>query len=902
MTNATQFSNGMVDSGKTSDKKLAIIAAIVTVSVISLAIGVMIIYLIKYRTYDQSGMTVAGSYYKEFDEEDLVFPEDGEAYVDCQLLITVNDDVTEKELNKMLANYDGEIVGYNCVTNTYQIEFSGTSGEDMNDLIDEIIEEECVDYASLNYVYLNESIMGSAVKLDNSLMGIANANYDDSLLGELQVALIGTSVDKSGIEILIPDVEISDYKLKDGEYVSLFGWECEFSNKADEGCEIFEVSSNLQPTFDDKKGKAKKALNEDTTDFINMMMEKEYDFMILSSAHVDEDGFIEGIADEKARDKILSVGGMAEDGIPSGVDIYAEGDSPEALEYATSIALMTWLNNDELSGEEVKIILENSYVKPIDEDKPGILDAELATEVARELNGMKSSGYISREDVIEIVKELNGDVTEISTNPLEDAVKEFVESKGYVELGTQSGTVDSPDEDEMYRLQLVDGYQEGVISLYSSSFDDGTEYVVIFYSQNHDGSNEISENKMILYAELMYWNGESIVSYCEPIRKVFAMEGADGTALVTLDYAGKPRNSYTIDMWDGEASDGIYISSSDKNNYIVCHSIGFGRMLQSVSVYKIGPGGITLEKLVGIEMTDVDEPEYAFDISPDGDVLSGGECIDWSMSDFINERTEEYGFSVDNVAQDANEDDVLFLISDYIRKNEVDFNSSLDYEVSYADNSVCSYAWWRNGETTKITKSEEKDEEELKTVESVNEKNTEWKGLYLDKLKEYKSLNQVNSVHFAYIDDDEIPEMIFNPSAHCYDCLLFAASDGCLFSYTMGDTDLKYAEREGVIVADYGQMGYYYDWFYELKNGECIQKEIGGCHEIVEDGSFVGYYYGWKTGSWDSYDEAMNEEYEVDEDTYKTNLFWYDENYTLTSSLDNAMTIDEAISYLESLE
>lgn len=415
----------------TPGNRIVLMGGLIALVIMCLVTGILIFVGLKNRKNNEP-VNTDGSYYKAFDESDVIFPEDGEAYVDKQLLITAEDDVSVEELQKTFKSYGGAIVGYNTITNTYQVEFAKKSGDKLLELIDEIQDESGIKSVSLNYVYYNESLLGSSTSLDSSLMGIANSDYDESLLGDLQVALIGTTTGDSGISSILADAKIIDVAYAERELVSLYGWECDFANKADEGCELFEIASNLVPTYDAEKDQMMVDLNKNAADFINMMHDAEYNFMILSSAQKDEPAFIGGIADERAMEQILCVGSSADAGNVPGADIFAEGDSPEALEYATTIAVVTWLNNLEMSGETLKDVLANSFVDPIGDGLPGVLNAEISAEVSRRLREMVASATdadfeITAEDILKIVDEVKvewGLVSEEEPAPEPEAATE----------------------------------------------------------------------------------------------------------------------------------------------------------------------------------------------------------------------------------------------------------------------------------------------------------------------------------------------------------------------------------------------------------------------------------------------------------------------------------------------
>ena len=581
---------------KKSGKKGGLIAAIVAVVILCFASVVLILFGLS-KSNTGKGNEGQLSYYKDFDEDDVVFPKDGEAYVDGQLLITVNDDANEKKAAKVFDSYDGEIVGYNYATNTYQVEFDAYD-DDLFDLMDDIEIENIVEEVSLNYVYYNETIVGSN-SLDDSLMGISNADYDDSLIGELQVALIGTSVDKSGITDIVSDAEMSEYKIKDGKLVSFYGWECEFANKAKEGCEVFEIGSKLVPTFDDEKGKGMKALNNEASGFIGSMMDKEYNFMILSAAHSDEGGFIAGIKDDKALGVILNVGGAADAGKAPGADVFAAGGTPEALEYATSIALMTWANNPGLSGENMKDIMANSYVRPIEEGMPGILNAELATEVAKQLDEPGDEGFTT-DDILDMIEDVKSDIDfddadmatlgnpDSETAALEDKLKELVDELGYAEMNYYMDVSD-PSSVE---------FNTGILAASFGTMDaSGAPYMVVFYiAETGEGYSRFNQ----LYASLYVDDGgvREVDTKELQMLDVSWMYDSGTTDPVKTSFYGfdgfLSLRPYAFEMWGSKTKDyGVYVL--DDGDYIVGLGTGVDEYEEYFSIYSFDENEIKAE-------------------------------------------------------------------------------------------------------------------------------------------------------------------------------------------------------------------------------------------------------------------------------------------------------------------
>ena len=638
MNNSAPAKQKKEKAKKASSKKeeggrnMVLLAGLIALIIMSIATGVLIVVGLMNR---DSGN--GKSYYKSFKESDVVFPDDGEAYVESQLLITVDDSTTEDDLKKVIKSYGGKIVGFNEVTNTYQVEFSKKKGDDLLDLKEEIAGEGCIVAADLNYVYYNEALVGSG-NLDGSLMGIANSDYDDSLVGELQVALIGTAIDKSGIGNILADADVSGVEIDD-RLVSLYGWECEVANKADEGCELFEISSKLTPTFDEEKAKMMDELNAHAAEFVNSMKDMDYNFMMLSAADGSEPGFIDGITDPKALEQILSVGAAADAGALSGVDVFAEGDASDALEYATTIAIMTWLNNIEMSGGNLKDVLANSYADPVADGLPGVLDADLSTEISKRLREIVASATdagveLTAEDVLKIVNEVKTErgiplstaapVSVSDDDPLTLKLAEIVAEKGYASVGDfNSSSFDSLERPigpsgNYYKCNYS---ETGVLAVDVHSYFDSCDCMTVIINEE-DG----------IYAECYENNGTEVVQVGRTSLS-FSLYG-----LILGEYEGETAEDSTFISNSG-CDYFVEIGKSNGTWKLITYYkyCGYDTNVHTVSVYEltntginfIGGKMISASIFVGGELEGEDSGVYVVDKDQSGSATSDFTPLTW---------------------------------------------------------------------------------------------------------------------------------------------------------------------------------------------------------------------------------------------------------------------------------
>lgn len=74
--------------------------------------------------------------YQPFSQEDIVY-EEGDLFVDSQILITAETDTAYSDIEKIAEKYDGKIVGYISISNDYQIEFpEGTTYSQLSEIIE----------------------------------------------------------------------------------------------------------------------------------------------------------------------------------------------------------------------------------------------------------------------------------------------------------------------------------------------------------------------------------------------------------------------------------------------------------------------------------------------------------------------------------------------------------------------------------------------------------------------------------------------------------------------------------------------------------------------------------------------------------------------------------------------
>lgn len=93
-------------------------------------------------------------YYKDIDEKNVAWAqEDGLQYADNQLVLTMTDGASEKEVKKLIDPYQGDIVGKIEKLNIYQVEFPKSySRDELDDMIEEFGNSDSVESCTVNHV------------------------------------------------------------------------------------------------------------------------------------------------------------------------------------------------------------------------------------------------------------------------------------------------------------------------------------------------------------------------------------------------------------------------------------------------------------------------------------------------------------------------------------------------------------------------------------------------------------------------------------------------------------------------------------------------------------------------------------------------------------------------------
>lgn len=165
----------------------------------------------------------------------------------------------------------------------------------------------------------------------------------------------------------------------------------------------------------------------------------------------------------------------------------------------------------------------------------------------------------------------------------------------------------------------------------------------------------------------------------------------------------------------------------------------------------------------------------------------------------------------------------------------------------------------KRGEKRQITAADFPEDEELRRVLMKYQE-------YVDEHAEY-----FDGFLLAYLDEDEIPELIAIGDCEAAGQLIITYRDGELLENAVGRLGgLRYAKKQNFYYNSNGNMGHYYDEFYRLVDGEQTVIIAGrwgdkwdedGRLVLNEDGTYPEQEYAWDgtVCSEEEYDEAIDQ-------------------------------------------
>jgi len=174
---------------------------------------------------------------------------------------------------------------------------------------------------------------------------------------------------------------------------------------------------------------------------------------------------------------------------------------------------------------------------------------------------------------------------------------------------------------------------------------------------------------------------------------------------------------------------------------------------------------------------------------------------------------------------------------------------------------------------------------------------TEWMRAYADFVAdadldydERRVLDVFNSWGLAYIDDDDIPEMVLFCPGEAYGNIVLSYSDGRVSKWTSWRCNAEYIPRSGLLCNQDGSMGEYWDKVVRLENGRFTEiynhtDILYQSHDKIDDTTGADEYYCVFNG-----DTTMRVGFEMDCHHHDSNLnaiFYSKGNAITLGSLDH---------------
>lgn len=93
-----------------------------------------------------------------------------------------------------------------------------------------------------------------------------------------------------------------------------------------------------------------------------------------------------------------------------------------------------------------------------------------------------------------------------------------------------------------------------------------------------------------------------------------------------------------------------------------------------------------------------------------------------------------------------------------------------------------------------------------------------WQEMYIDYLQD-SSDDDVESFTLIYLDDNDVPELVQVGAYEGAGCVIVSVADGKLQKTQLDRLNFTYLEREGLLCNSDGNMDYYYDIVWRMKEG-----------------------------------------------------------------------------------
>lgn len=454
------------------------------------------------RYYENSaGSDVGEISFQQTSAENIVTVDSETALVNNEILLTAEENTEKSVIEELVKEYGGTVVGCIEITNDYQIQFpNALSTDELTDIVNQLSENENILDASIHYLYNTEyeavpndtkwkndewsaqypgddnwgieaiDAMGAWDHLGkmkyvnvglvdsmfdtshedlkytkvwnnpNSIAGVADGEHGTHVSGTIaagynngkgvagvapKVRLYGYSILGNSTDSVVTDSQKS--------MIGYMEWKYALAKLITSNCKVINVSMAYHGNYESQ--------NEIFGDFLNKLIQKNYDFVIVQAAGNDSSetsvsGLFTGITIPEVKNRIIIVGAMGNNGshknglfgwfgdrifdgyyyahfsnygervdiVAPGVDIYStvpgskyeggwEGTSM-AAPHVSGIAAMCYSVNPGLTGSQVKNIVVSSSSTNITDMNEGhtradypVADADAAVELAISTDG-----------------------------------------------------------------------------------------------------------------------------------------------------------------------------------------------------------------------------------------------------------------------------------------------------------------------------------------------------------------------------------------------------------------------------------------------------------------------------------------------------------------------------------
>ena len=146
----------------------------------------------------------------------------------------------------------------------------------------------------------------------------------------------------------------------------------------------------------------------------------------------------------------------------------------------------------------------------------------------------------------------------------------------------------------------------------------------------------------------------------------------------------------------------------------------------------------------------------------------------------------------------------------------------------------------------------------------------EWKNLYIRYILKYLNKDSDNHYHsftLAYINDDDIPELIIDPDVMAASSVVCTVYNEKVNSITVWSYGVSYIERKNSFIVDGGRMDDFYHELYKIEKGKFIVTAKGhygfeGDNDMEHLEDFYSYFWNGEEVSKKQYEKSLNQSFD----------------------------------------